>query len=90
MFAPSSISAAPPSPDMTEPQRLDLKGLNCPLPVLKTGKALYALAPGDVLIVEATDPMAAIDIPHFCRQKGHRLVGEEKDGSVLRFTIAKG
>lgn len=74
---------------MVEALRLDLKGLNCPLPVLKTGKALRGLAPGDILIVEATDPMAAIDIPHFCHEQGHQLVGTEKDGSILRFTIAR-
>ncbi len=74
---------------MAEPLRLDLRGLNCPLPVLKAGKALRGMAPGDLLIVEATDPMAAIDIPHFCREQGHRLVTEEKDGSVLRFVIAR-
>ena len=74
----------------TEPQRLDLRGLNCPLPVLKAGKALLDLKPGDLLVVEATDPMAAIDIPHFCRQKGHRLVDQTTEDAVLRFTIAKG
>jgi len=73
-----------------EALRLDLKGLNCPLPVLKTGKALRSLASGDLLIVEATDPMSAIDIPHFCLEQGHRLVSQEKDGSILRFTIARG
>ena len=73
----------------TEPQRLDLRGLNCPLPVLKAGKALLALKPGDLLVVEATDPTAAIDIPHFCRQKGHRLVDQTTEGAVLRFTIAR-
>lgn len=75
---------------MVEPLRLDLKGLNCPLPVLKTGKALRTLAAGDTLIVEATDPMAAIDIPHFCREEGHLLAREEKEEGVLRFTIIRG
>ncbi len=75
---------------MAEPPRLDLRGLNCPLPVLRTGKALRALTSGDLLVIEATDPMAAIDIPHFCRQEGHRLVAEERDGPILRFTIARG
>ena len=74
----------------TEPQRLDLRGLNCPLPALKAGKALLALTPGDLLVVEATDPMAAIDIPHLCRQQGHRLVDQTTEGAVLRFTIARG
>ncbi|MBS1180909.1 MAG: hypothetical protein H6Q99_789 [Proteobacteria bacterium] len=75
---------------MAGPPILDLKGLNCPLPVLKTGKALRALTSGDLLVVEATDPLAAIDIPHFCRQEGHQLVAQETDGPILRFTIAKG
>ncbi|MBS1164700.1 MAG: putative Sulfurtransferase TusA-like protein [Proteobacteria bacterium] len=89
MFRLSSISAAQPCPDMAEALRLDLKGLNCPLPVLKTDKALGRLAPGDLLIVEATDPMSAIDIPHFCREQGHRLMDQEKNGPILRFTIAR-
>ena len=74
---------------MAEAMHLDLKGLNCPLPVLRTGKALNNLVSGDLLIVEATDPMAAIDIPHFCREQGHQLTGTEKDGSILRFTITR-
>ncbi len=41
----------------------DLRGLNCPLPALRTLKALRAIAPGATLIVECTDPMAAIDVP---------------------------
>ena len=73
-----------------EPLRLDLRGLNCPLPALRAGKALLALTPGDLLVVEATDPMAAIDIPHLCRQQGHRLVDQTTEGAVLRFTIARG
>lgn len=75
---------------MAQTVRLDLKGLNCPLPVLKTSKALRRLAVGDLLIVEATDPLAAIDIPHFCREQGHQVLGAEKDGTTLRFTIGKG
>lgn len=75
---------------MTAPLHLDLKGLNCPLPALKTAKALRALMPGEFLIVEATDPMAAIDIPHVCREQGHQLLGTQQDGSILRFTIARG
>jgi tRNA 2-thiouridine synthesizing protein A len=75
---------------MADQVHLDLKGLNCPLPVLKTGKALRHLEPDGILIVEATDPMAAIDIPHFCREQGHQLIAMDKDGEILRFTIAKG
>ena len=71
-------------------QALDLKGLNCPLPVLRTRRALGRLGPGDLLAVEATDRMAALDIPHFCREEGHEIVHADTAGRVLRFTIRKG
>ena len=58
-------------------RRLDLRGLACPLPVLKARKALIGLAPGKRLLVEASDPLAAVDIPHFCREAGHTLVATE-------------
>ena len=66
---------------------LDLAGLKCPLPVLRTRKALRALPSGATLIVLCTDPMAVIDIPNLVREEGARLDGAERDGSDLRFTI---
>ncbi|MGY6709447.1 MAG: sulfurtransferase TusA family protein [Rhizobiaceae bacterium] len=71
-------------------KRLDLRGLNCPLPVLKARKAMRALAPGDVLVLECTDPVSAIDVPHFAAEDGHEMLAEEKAGSVWIFRIAKG
>ncbi len=70
--------------------RLDLRGLNCPLPLLRTLKALAAMAPGETLLVEATDPMSAIDIPHGCAENGHRLIERQQDGRILRFRIERG
>lgn len=69
---------------------LDARGLRCPLPVLKARKALLALAAGERLYVEATDPMAAVDFPHFCGEHGHRLIASDKSGARLRFLIEKG
>lgn len=69
---------------------VDARGLACPLPVLKARKALLALAPGQRLLVEATDRMAAIDVPHFCNEGGHRLVASDVSGDVLRFLIERG
>jgi tRNA 2-thiouridine synthesizing protein A len=67
---------------------LDLRGLKCPLPVLRARKALVRLTPGDELTVFATDPMAAIDLPHMCREDGHRLVlADQIDARTLRFLI---
>jgi tRNA 2-thiouridine synthesizing protein A len=68
---------------------LDARGLQCPLPVLKARKALLALRPGERLLVEATDRMAAIDFPHFCGESGHRLVASETESETLRFLIEK-
>ena len=69
---------------------LDLKGLKCPLPVLHTQKALKQMKDGDQIQVIATDPMAEIDIPHFCNQHGHLLLEttRQQDGAVS-FLIEK-
>ena len=53
---------------------LDARGLICPLPVLKLRKRLQAIAPGQVMRVMADDPVAVIDIPHFCTEAGHVLI----------------
>jgi tRNA 2-thiouridine synthesizing protein A len=68
---------------------VDARGLQCPLPVLRARKALLALRPGDRLLVEATDPIAAIDVPHYCSESGDRLVASETESGTLRFLIEK-
>jgi tRNA 2-thiouridine synthesizing protein A len=70
---------------------LDLRGLACPLPVLKARKALAGMAPGERLGVESDDPVAAIDLPHFCAEAGHVLVAalRQADGGI-RFVIERG
>ena len=73
-----------------EAETYDLKGLNCPLPVLRTRKRLAGMAPGGLLWVETTDPLAVIDIPAFCNEDGHRLVASEADGPGHRFLIERG
>jgi len=69
--------------------RLDLSGLKCPLPALRTRKALNALAPGDRLEVRCTDPLAAIDIPHLIGATGDRLEAIERGERDIVFRIAK-
>lgn len=69
---------------------LDLRGLKCPLPVLKTRKKLAGLPVGAMLRVECTDPMAAIDIPHMCHEDGHALVESRCGDGVLAFHIRRG
>ncbi len=67
----------------------DLKGLKCPLPVLRTRKRMLTLAPGTLITVETTDPLAVIDIPHFCNEDGHTLVQNYTTGNGHRFLIRK-
>ena len=66
---------------------LDLAGLKCPLPALRTRKALATLQIGDRLDVRCTDPMAAIDIPHLVNESGQRLLHSTSDGAALVFLI---
>ena len=69
--------------------RLDLRGLKCPYPVLKTENRLASVPAGALIEVETTDPLSAIDIPHFCNENGHELVSQEKLDSGHRFVIRK-
>lgn len=71
-----------------EPLVIDARGLRCPLPVLKAETALARLAPGGRLLVRATDPMARVDIPLFCRQRGYLCEAAGADGQ-LEFRITK-
>jgi tRNA 2-thiouridine synthesizing protein A len=69
--------------------KLDLSGLKCPLPALKTRKALKSLAPGDLLEVRCTDPLAVIDIPHLVGGTGDRLEIIERGDHATVFRIEK-
>jgi tRNA 2-thiouridine synthesizing protein A len=71
------------------PTRLDLTGLKCPLPVLRTAKALKALSPGEVLEVHCTDPLAVIDIPNLARETGDKLEITERTEARIVFLIEK-
>jgi len=59
---------------------LDLRGYQCPLPVLKTRNAMRKLQPGDRILVLTDDPLAGLDIPAFCNETGQKLV-EQSGGS---------
>jgi tRNA 2-thiouridine synthesizing protein A len=68
---------------------LDTKGLNCPLPILKTKKAMKDVAVGGTIEILATDPAADADFQAFCRTTGHELVESGQDGEVYRFVIRR-
>ncbi|ALN72400.1 sulfurtransferase TusA family protein [Aureimonas sp. AU20] len=71
--------------------RLDLRGLKCPLPALRTRKALSRRAPGSRLSVLADDPLAPLDLAHLCRMEGHEAEPPVTlEGGGWRFEITKG
>ena len=69
---------------------LDCEGLLCPLPVLRARKRLLAISAGQVLCVRATDPMALIDLPHYCREAGHSYLEARDAGTVSLHLIRRG
>ena len=68
---------------------LDVKGMSCPLPVLRANRALRSLEPGDRLRVLATDRAAVADFQAFCRETGHALIAQGEEAGVFSFTIRK-
>jgi tRNA 2-thiouridine synthesizing protein A len=69
---------------------IDCEGLLCPLPVLRARKMLLSLGTGTVLCVRTTDPMALVDLPHFCAEAGHAYLGAREDGTVTEHLIRRG
>lgn len=68
---------------------LDARGLNCPLPILRTRKALNQMDSGAILEVIATDPGSVKDMQAFCTQTGHRLVSSSESDNSFVFMIEK-
>ena len=68
---------------------LNLRGLKCPLPALRTRKALTRLAAGDLLTVECTDPLSEIDIPNLMRETGDEIENTLRRDDVIVFRIRK-
>jgi tRNA 2-thiouridine synthesizing protein A len=79
---------------MTSPRQpnetvLDLRGLRCPQPVLRAKKAMRDVPIGGILVVQCTDPLTVIDIPHFVNQTGHALSGQERVDDVYIYRIVR-
>lgn len=70
-------------------QKLDTKGLTCPLPVLRTKKAIKDVPAGGTLTVEATDPGAIKDFAAFCEATKNELVSSASSNGVFTFVIRK-
>jgi tRNA 2-thiouridine synthesizing protein A len=70
-------------------KELDARGLNCPLPILRTKKALAEMASGEVLKVIATDPGSVKDMSAFAKQTGNELVSSAEAGGEYTFFMKK-
>ncbi len=70
--------------------QLDARRILCPLPVIRTQDAISKLSPGDVLVVTATDPGVAYDIPAWCKVHGHRVMAIEEEADEIRVTVEVG
>lgn len=68
---------------------LDTSGLDCPLPILKTKKALNSMLGGQLLHVIATDPASRVDFEAFCAQTGHALIEEREENGRFYFVLRK-
>lgn len=68
---------------------LDVKGLNCPLPILRTKKALAEMESGQVLRVLATDPGSLKDFPAFAKQTGNELLKQQEENRVFEFFLKR-
>jgi len=68
---------------------MDLRGLKCPLPALRVRKMLSSMKSGDLIVVECTDPLTAIDIPNLLRETGDALEDKSNAEGLLTFKIRK-
>lgn len=75
--------------DIQSNMELDCRGLNCPLPILKTKKAMDTLNSGEVLKMVATDPGSINDMNAWARRTGNELLESQQDGSEYLFYIRK-
>ena len=64
-------------------------GLKCPLPVLKLRKALESSSVGEKIILYADDPVAPLDVEHFCKTAGHDLLDANQKENCVEFTVSK-
>lgn len=74
---------------ITIARTLDLKGLSCPIPIVKTAQAMKQLAPGECIEVLATDPGSVKDFAAWAKTTGNSLLTTSQDGGVFRFVLAK-
>lgn len=75
--------------DLDFQQILDVKGLKCPMPMLKTKKTLAKMQPGEKLLVQATDPHALRDLSQFADQTGNKLLSSSEEDGVINIVMQR-
>ena len=75
--------------ELLSDQQLDTRGMNCPLPILKTKKAINGLQVGQTLEVTSTDPGSVKDMVSFCSQTGHEMMSQKEEAGDYTFYIKK-
>lgn len=70
--------------------QLDCKGLKCPQPVIRIRRYMSRLESGQTVLVECTDELSMIDVPHFVTTANHKLISMTRDNEAFRFIIQKG
>ena len=71
--------------DITPDETLDCRGLSCPMPLLKTKKAVGKMKSGQIIEVLSSDPGTKNDLPGFAKKGGHEFLGEKEDDGYIRF-----
>ena len=71
--------------NITADETLDCRGLACPMPLLKTKKAINKMSSGQILEILGTDPGSRNDLPSFAKKSGHEFLGEKEDDGYIRF-----
>jgi tRNA 2-thiouridine synthesizing protein A len=73
--------------DITPDETLDCRGLSCPMPLLKTKKAVGKMSSGQIIEILGTDPGTKNDLPGFAKKAGHEYLGEKEDDGFTRFYL---
>lgn len=77
------------SEDIKIEKTMDLKGLPCPMPIVKVSKGIKEIEVGQILEAETTDPGALADFPAWARTSGNQIIKTDQDGGVIRFYIKR-
>ena len=71
-------------------ETIDCRGLSCPMPLLKTKKAIKKMKSGQIIEIMGSDPGTRNDLPSFAERAGHEYLGEKEEGGFSRFYIKVG